>query len=561
MSPNRRDALLFAGALAVRAGHVEIVHGGPLFRYLLIDSAFYDTVGSRLAAGEGFPDGVFFMNVLYGAFLGGFYSVFGAEGGGRIAALILQALLGAGAVVLTARIGDVLNRPREGWIAALTLAVFGPAIFYDGALLTPALLLFLTTAAVLTGIRALGGCRKSVLLLGVLLGLLVLGRANNILLLPAFAVLFLRRGRVGVGPVLRITAGVLLCVAPVAVRNWHVSGELVPVTANGGMALWAGNHEGATGIYSEPEFLSNPVPESEAEDYRAEASRRAGRRLTLAESSAYWQKATWSRWTADPGAALRLMGRKLRYWFSATESQTNLSYYFAMEHSWVLRVFRVHMGWILPFAAVGFLLRHREFLVPALPVAVSLATCVLFYMSSEYRHPVVPCLLLFAATGAVHLVATVPLLRRPWAAGSRWFWDSLGCSGSQTSGIRSWKGCTAGGWTTTTSARSRWTPGTWRTPSDSCGAPSPSIRAGRSTGGSSRRCWPEWAGRGKLRKRPRARMLSRGGRPAGPSSGSLRRTGCSRRAISPRPATCSRSWRARAATRPPARSTTRAFAR
>jgi Tfp pilus assembly protein PilF len=285
-------------------------------------------------------------------------------------------------------------------IAAVGLAVYGPALFYDGALLTPSLLLALTLAAVFLAMDAGAGRVRAALGLGLVTGLMVLGRANNALLLPAFAAVMLRRGRGAAGPTALFLAAAALVVLPVTIRNWRESGEIVPVSANGGMALWAGNHEGATGIYSEPSFLTNPVPESEAEDYRVEASRRAGRELTLAESSAFWTRETWRRWRDEPAWAARLALRKLRLFFSATESQTNLSYYFAMEHSPTLAVLRVHLGWILPFAALG-LLELRRLLVPAIPIAVSLLTCVTFYVSSEYRHPVVPSLLLFAAAGAV----------------------------------------------------------------------------------------------------------------------------------------------------------------
>ncbi|HMB69770.1 MAG TPA: hypothetical protein VKU85_10680, partial [bacterium] len=235
MTTGRRDLLLFAGALTVRAAHVAAIRPGPLFRYLLIDSAFYDEVGRGLAAGAGFPPGVFFMNVLYGAFLGGVYSLFGSGDGGRLAALGIQALLGAGAVVLTARAGDRLGRPREGLIAAGVLAAYGPAVFYDGALLTPSLLLFLTVAAVVVAVPAVRGCVRAAVVLGLLVGLLTLGRANNALLAPMFAVLALRRGRSGLPAAVALLAMTLVVVLPVTVRNWRVSGELVPVTANGGM--------------------------------------------------------------------------------------------------------------------------------------------------------------------------------------------------------------------------------------------------------------------------------------------------------------------------------------
>lgn len=409
MTRRVRLALLFTGALAIRFAHLAAIRGTPPSELLFIDSKYYDEFARRLATGAGFPEGPFFMNVLYGAALGGVYAMFGDAG--KAAALVLQCILGAGACVVLAAIGERVGRRREGFVAGAVLAAYGPAIFYDAALLTPSLILFLTTAATYLAMAGGAGSGQP-LALGMACGLLVLGRANHALLALAYAGREVWAGR-------RRAAAILLgatafVVLPVTIRNARVSGEFVPVTSNGGMALWAGNHPGATGIYSEPEFLSNPVPEREAEDYRVEAERRAERPMTLAESSAYWTGETGRRWAEAPGAMARLLLRKLRIYVHAVESQTNLSYYFVQDFSPVLRIFRANFGWILPFAVFGLAFEGRRLFVVALPILVSVATCLLFYVSSEYRHPVVPCVLLFAAIGAFDLArrlrqASVPV--------------------------------------------------------------------------------------------------------------------------------------------------------
>ncbi len=410
------DAILFAAALTVRVAHLAVLRDTPITKHLLIDSKFYDEFARRIASGGGLPDGVFFMNVLYGFFLGLAYEIAGPDGG-RSLALVVQCVLGAASCVLLVKLGRVVERPREGLAAGILLAVYGPAIFYDAALLTPSLLLFLTTLATLVAVRGSAAGRTRAAVLGVLGGLLILGRANHVLLFPGWIASILR-GRSAIARVAVLGLAALVVVFPVSLHNWKASGEIVPVTANGGMALWAGNHEGATGIYSEPTFLTNPVPEREAEDYRLEASRRAGRELTLAQSSAFWSWETLRRWgwAGDPAAALRLALRKARIFFHAVESQTNLSYYFAMDHSIVLRVFRVHFGWILPFAIVGMAFEGRRLPLVLLPIAVALVTCVLFYVSSEYRHPTVPCFLLFAAIGARALARAARAGAAPAAA-------------------------------------------------------------------------------------------------------------------------------------------------
>ncbi len=398
---DRIDAGLFVAALAIRIAYVLEVRAGPLLRYAFIDSRFYDDFGRRLAEGGGLPDGPFFMNVLYGFYLAAAHAVAPGDEAARVTALLVQAILGAATTLLMRRLGREIGREREGVLAGIGLAVFGPAVFYDGALLTPSLLSFLTTLGTLAAIRTFRAPRAGPAFgVGILGGLLVLGRANHALLLAAWAALaLLRHRRAAAGPVAAMLLGAGLCLAPVTLYNFRQAGEWIPVTANGGMAMWAGNSPHATGIYTQLPFLSNPVPEREAEEYRVEASRRAGRELTLAQSGTYWTGETARRWLEEPGAMLRLSARKLRLWFHATESQTNLSYYFARDVTRTLAVFRVHLGWVLPLVIVGLLAEggRRPWLLA--PVIVSLLTCVTFYVSSEYRQPVVPILLLFAALG------------------------------------------------------------------------------------------------------------------------------------------------------------------
>jgi hypothetical protein len=398
---DRIDLGLFAGALAVRVVALLEVRAGPLLRYLFIDSRFYDEFGRRLAGGEGLPDGPFFMNVLYGFFLAAAHALAPGDEAGRLLALGVQCGMGAATGLFVRRIAREVGHEREGIAAAVGLAIYGPSIFYDVSLLTPSLLAFLTTLGTWLALRAFEPPRSGrAFVLGAVGGLLVLGRANHLLLVAAWAAIAAVRHRAtSARPILAMLLGVALLVTPITLRNFRQTGEWILVTANGGMALWAGNSEVSTGIYTQLPFLSNPVPEQEAEEFRMEASRRAGQPLTLAESSGYWTGETIRRWLESPADMLRLSARKLRFWFHATESQTNLSYYFARDQSVTLSILRIHFGWILPLAVLGLAVegRRRPWLLA--PIVVSLVTCLAFYVSSEYRQTVVPLMILFAAFG------------------------------------------------------------------------------------------------------------------------------------------------------------------
>src|SRR5205085_11421411 len=86
---------------------------------------------------------------------------------------------------------------------------------------------------------------------GLVLGLHILNRPNVAAWTVAAVLLTLctgrltRRGRAS----LALVAGIALAIAPVAIRNYAVSGELALVSSHGGLNFYIGNHEGATRTY------------------------------------------------------------------------------------------------------------------------------------------------------------------------------------------------------------------------------------------------------------------------------------------------------------------------
>ena len=101
---------------------------------------------------------------LYPLFLRGLFTV-------GLAPRYVQVLLGAASCVLLALIGRELWGPGTGLIAALCVALYGPAIYFTGSLLPPILAVFLVLsllAALLWADEQSDG--KAFLGVGVLLG-------------------------------------------------------------------------------------------------------------------------------------------------------------------------------------------------------------------------------------------------------------------------------------------------------------------------------------------------------------------------------------------------------
>ena len=130
--PASRFALaVFGVALLVRLLHVWQLRRSPFFSLLMGDSRGYDEWAQRIAGGEWLGHEVFYQAPLYPYLLGVIYA---AAGRHLLLVRIVQALIGSGSCALLALAGARLFSRRNGLIAGLMLALYAPAIFFDGLL-------------------------------------------------------------------------------------------------------------------------------------------------------------------------------------------------------------------------------------------------------------------------------------------------------------------------------------------------------------------------------------------------------------------------------------------
>ena len=123
--------LIFAVALAVRLVHVWQIRKAPFFDVLMGDSHGYDEWAQRIAGGEWIGRDVFYQAPLYPYFLGVVYAVAGRS---LLVVRIVQAIVGASSCVLLGAAARRLFSPAIGLAAGLMLALYAPAIFFDGLL-------------------------------------------------------------------------------------------------------------------------------------------------------------------------------------------------------------------------------------------------------------------------------------------------------------------------------------------------------------------------------------------------------------------------------------------
>jgi len=439
---------IFAVAMVVRLVHVLQIRRAPFFTVLMGDSHGYDQWAQRIAAGDWLGTEVFYQAPLYPYLLGVIYSVAGRH---LLLVRMVQIVIGsASSALLGVAVARLFSRPAEpaaghraGFIAGLMLALYAPAIFFDGLLQKSVLDVFFVCLAVFliaeltvrlkpdtTAARTHGrGIHLQVshrlwLALGLTMGGLALTRENALVLIAvllAWAIVGTANAEPRTPNVERlrraalVLAGVAIVVLPVAARNSFVGGGFFITTSQFGPNFYIGNNPSADGTYQSLRF-GRGAPEYERQDATDLAERALGRTLSPAEVSGFWTDKAVEFITSQPARWVRLMARKFALLWNATEMLDTESQEAHAEWSWPLRVggFIGHFGLLVPLAVLGVMLtwpmRSRLWVFYAMTVAYA-ASVLAFYVFARYRYPLVPLLIVFAAAGLARLPRAWPQRR------------------------------------------------------------------------------------------------------------------------------------------------------
>jgi 4-amino-4-deoxy-L-arabinose transferase-like glycosyltransferase len=397
---------LFVFAFVIRLAYLLEIKDTDFFSVLVGDSAVYDAWAQQIQR-DWVGREVFYQAPLYPYFLATIYSVFGHA---LFAARLVQITLGAGACVLLAGAGRAFLSRGAGLLAGLFLAVYAPAMFFEGLIQKSSLDLFLMTGLLF----CLGRCevdprRRWSFLGGVALGCLALTRENAMILLPVLALWMGWRFRKRRAVLLVL--GTVLVLTPVAIRNYAVGGEVFVTTAQFGANFYLGNNAQADGKYTPLRWGHGNFAEERADAIDI-AEKAAGRALTMGQVSRYWSGLAWDWIHGHPLEWLRLMGRKWLLVWNQREIPDSDEPAVYKDASLILTGADVlfSFGIVCPLAAAGMVAlwsRRRRVGVLYLVVGSIAVSASLFVVYARYRFPMVPGLLLFAAAGLLRIAALV----------------------------------------------------------------------------------------------------------------------------------------------------------
>jgi len=368
----------------------------------MLDSYYYHRWAIDIISGKFWGSDVFFLRPLYPYLLALVYAVFGQH---ILAVQLIQTVLATASCFLLYDTTRRIFGKRPAVFAALGFALTGILVLYTGALLyveITILLSLLFTWLTLIAERRLWKW----ILAGVCFGLLVICRPEMLLLLP-FVLIWLSRKSMVPRPALVAMAVVALAViAIVPIRNYIVARDPVLFTAHSGINFYYGNNPAADGTWQPTRELEKGGGFS-LERLKETSRTIEGRVVKPSQASAYWTAQGLRFITHQPGAYLKLLGRKFLLFLSNYEVPNDYYPETARAASLPLRLPFINFGLVLALGLVGMVWawpKRAQALPVYLFVAAYLVSALLFYVLSRLRAPLIPFLLMFAGYGLSELI-------------------------------------------------------------------------------------------------------------------------------------------------------------
>jgi hypothetical protein len=317
-------AAVFCTALALRGISVALFLQTPYALYPVLDARRYYEWALSILAGTP-PSGPFLYEPLYSYLQAAIYALTGND---FHHLLFFQAVAGALGAVLAYFI--LLEHLPARWAlaGALAYAAYPVTLLADTLPIKESLATVLLLAAVLLLQRHVRSGRvQSLLLAGLVFGLVLLVRENQLALAP-FLLLFLAAAGGGPAAAARrggvFLLGAALAVLPVTARNCLHGGDCVLVAASGGSNLFMAFNERSRGdAFVQPTFARSG-PAKLTEDSIAEATRRAGHPVAASEASRFWSREAWRYVIDHPGRSAGLIAQRL--WVSLGNDEISGNY-------------------------------------------------------------------------------------------------------------------------------------------------------------------------------------------------------------------------------------------
>ena len=416
---------IFVVALLFRLFYLYEIKESPLFYHPQVDAETYVNLAIQIANGDFFQKNFlsFYQPPLYPFLLAFIFKTISLD---LYLIHLLQFILGAVNCVLIYLVGRLCFNKTVALLSGLISCFYWSFIYFEGELLIPSLIIFLDLCFLLFFLKYMdSGKSYQALLSGLLLGLSAIARPNILLfglvVCPLLIIFPLvkhdcengkRNLRTRLISFLFFIIGSCCIIGPVTFYNWYVEKSFVLISHNGGLNFYIGNSpENARAIDIRPgeewdEFTAMPKIENPTVQ------------ITGADFSRYWYQKSLRYIRQYPLEFIKNTIKKTVLFFHAHEFKRNIDIYFFKDHfSRLLRMPLMNFAIICPLALFGMYLARRKspkIMLLLLFILIYGFSVVMFFVTSRYRLPVVPIMIIFASYAILQLLENIKKRMIPW---------------------------------------------------------------------------------------------------------------------------------------------------
>ena len=403
---------VFAAVLLVRLFVLGRLAGSAFLLPTRGDMHFYDDWAQKVVGGQLTDHHAFYGLPGYAYLLAGLYKLCGY---GPYVPELLQALLDAGTALLLYKIGVALApqpNGRRGQIAGLMAAAAWafcvPAQTYAAVLMPTAWFIFVFWFILWRIIKSQSAPDWwEALLLGLLVGLTATAIATILFLIPLLVCAIGLKPAIPARSHFRIVGcalfllGIAIGTSPCWLHNYFIARDRVFLSAHSGINFWIGNNPDANGYPRFPPGL-RAGQAAMLQDSIDVAESAAGHPLKRGEVSQYWSAKARDYIADHPLAWLRLLGLKLRNFWSAFQYD-DLSIITNLREQGVTFP-GIYFGLLAALALPAMILtwntaRLGRWITGA--IFLQMLALLPVFTTERYRLPIVPGLAVFAAFGLV----------------------------------------------------------------------------------------------------------------------------------------------------------------
>ena len=374
----------------------------PDWTQLTVDNNFHHNWALSILNGNLLGDTTYFRAPLYVFYLAGIYKIFGVS---LWAVRLFSVIPGLLSIYITYITGKEIYNKHTGLVAGFIHACFPIIYYFESELLLDSFFTLLFQIAIYFFIKWWkNDVTKFIFFSGLFFGLASITRPTALAIALFIFIIIILIKKTNIQPAIFFIFGLILCIAPVFVRNIVIADDPVLIASQGGINLYVGNNDASDGISA---VLPAPLGFNwHIKQISYTAEKESGKKLSQGEVSSFWMSKAFTWIQKNPIRFLQLYAKKLYYNISNREISNNRYLHPFFSKIILLKYNYFSFGILFSLTIISILLTGRQnkqalFLVTVILLYILLTS--IFFFSSRFRLPLLPLYIILSANTLVSI--------------------------------------------------------------------------------------------------------------------------------------------------------------